>query len=187
LFTDKIISGIIALGSLIYSTIPGVNAEFSPIVLSPRSGALLVNTHLDNCFSPGLDEIILTGHPIRFHFTVQIIENETNHIILENSFYHEIRYYLLDKIYKVHISENLETLETESFQRAKEYITILEMINTVSREDIRFEKEYFVKITAHLDKIFIPNLDKEIDLMFYWKKNKPEVRSPAFNRMLITQ
>lgn len=187
MFTDKIISGIIAIGSLFYSTIPGVNAEFLPIVFSPRGGALLVNTQLDQCFSPELDEIILTGHPIRFHYTLQVLESGTNKVVKENNFYHEIQYFLLDRVFTIQTSENQEIHNTESLAKAKEYVTELNTIYTVSSEDIRFDREYYVKIIASLDKIFIPNLDKEIDLMYYWNKKKPEISSALFNRSLIAQ
>jgi len=187
LLSDKIISGIIAIGSLFYSAIPGVNAEFLPIEFFPKGGALVINTQLDNCFSPELEEIILTGHPIRFHYTVQVLESGTDKVVVENSFYHEIRYYLLDKVYTVQTSENQKILETESFLRAQEYVTNLLAINAVTSDDIQFDKKYYVKIFAYLDKIFLPNLDKEIDLMFYWNKNKPEISSSFFNRSLITQ
>ena len=185
--TDKIITGIITLGSLFYSTINGVNAEFDPIEFFPKSSSLTVSTKLINCFTPEFEQIILAGQPVRFYYSLQIVNSETKKVSYEKNIYHQIQYFHLDKQFTVYTSENQVVFKTESFERAKEHLTSLEQIDACTLNDIKKHVEYKLKVSAHLDKIFIQSINKEINLMFYWNSIKPEVVSNTFTHKIITR
>jgi len=134
LLSRKIIATVISIGSLFYSTIPGVNATFSEIDLSLEGDRLLVSTQLDNCYSEALDQIFRSGMAIQIHFLVQVMPVNSIKPVSEIAFYHTIHYSLLDDVFDVYRSESQETYQNLNLRTAKDYLAEIEEFPALSTE-----------------------------------------------------
>ncbi len=172
---------------MFFSSISGINAEFQPLDLETKGGYLQVSTELDPCFTEEFDRIILTGYPVRFEFTASVYEKGSNRAVYETKFYHEIRHHLLDRTFTVYLSESDLTIETETLEKAKDLMRIVNKVPTAPSEIFETGKIYYLKINAGLNKIYMENIKKEVNLIFYWNGIRPEKASSEFTRSLMTK
>jgi len=178
--SKSVITGIITLGSMFQSTIYGVNAEFSSLDVYAKGGTIYVTSSLDNCFSPDLDEIFHTGQPIRIHYRIQMFSADLEIPFFQQNVFRELRYDLLDHYYFVQNSEDEESIRCETLVNAKERLSIVDGFALLSRDLLNDGEQYYVKITAYMDKIYLPEMDQEINLMHYWNKIRPEFQTEVF-------
>ena len=187
LLSRKIISTVISIGSLFYSTIPGVNATFDKIDLSLEGDRLLVTTQLHNCYSEALDQIFRSGMTIKIHFSVQVLPVNSLKPVSEITFYHSIHYSLLDDVFDVYRSESQETYQNLNLKTAKDYLAEIEEFPALFMNQLDPDKAYYLRLTAWMDKIQLPGMEEPLNLMFYWNSIKPTGLSRTFNKAVFTQ
>lgn len=171
---------IISVGSLFYSAILGVNAEFDELLLKSRGDRLVLSTQLTNCFSDDLDRIFSSGKEVKINFIVQVLDKVKDKLAQETAFYHSIRFSLIEKVYTVHLSEIEEDRYGLTLEEAKNLIVEIEEYFVISENLLQDRGLYEVKITASMGKIFLPGMDEKTNLMFYWNSLKPTVSSDSF-------
>lgn len=187
LLSRKIIATVISIGSLFYSTIPGVNATFSEIDLSLEGDRLLLTTQLDNCYSEALDQIFRSGMAIQIHFLVQVMPVNSIKPVSEIAFYHTIHYSLLDDVFDVYRSESQETYQNLNLRTAKDYLAEIEEFPALSMNQLSSEENYYLRLTAWMDKIQLQGMEDPLNLMFYWNSIKPTRVSRTFSKAVFTQ
>ena len=187
LLVKRITSTIIAIGSLFYSTINGVNAEFDNVNLSASGGHLFISARLTSCFSEELDRIFQSGQEIKIHYLIQVFESGVKTPIYETAFYNSITYSLVDQIYGVYSSEKSLRMEAVNIQRAKEFLSNIENKVVLSEDQIRDGKKYFIKLSSFMGEIQLPGMEGKLNLMFYWNSLRPTHKTDLFDKDMIIQ
>lgn len=187
LISKKIVSTVIAIGSLFYSTISGVVAEFDEIHLGTNGDRLVLSTRLSNCFSEDLDRILTSGREIKIYFLVEIVEATSEEPTHEVTFYHSLEYSLVDRIYQVFRSQNGDRRDGLSLERGKEMVAELDEVVVIAASGLSSGKVYRVRVTAHMGKIELPGTEEELNLMFYWNSLKPTGTSEPFTKEIFRQ
>jgi len=187
LLSRKIVATIISIGSLFYSTIPGVNATFEEIDLSLEGNRLMVSTQLSNCYSEALDQIFRSGMGIQIHFRVEVIPENSGRPVSETTFYHSIHYSLLDDVFDVYRSESQETYLNLNLKTAKDYLAEIEDVPALYMNQLDSDENYYLRLTAWMDKIQLQGMEEPLNLMFYWNSIKPTGLSRTFNKAVFTQ
>lgn len=185
--SSKVITGIIALGSMFYSSISGVNPEFDSCDIFIQGNQLILSASLDNCFSEDLDKIFQSGQEIRIHFLIQVFRDRQDQP--KNTFrvYHSIRHSLLDRYYEVYSSETEEIYQFETLTQAKERLRFITNYSVLTQEEVPDDGQHFIKVSAFMNKIHLPDINEEINLMYYWNSLRPEIDSRKFTAAIFRQ
>jgi hypothetical protein len=180
LITKKIITTVIAIGSVFYSSISGVNAEFTDIDIHARGEQLVISTELTNCFSEELDLIFESGKEISIYYRIEVVQASNSHVIHADTLTHTIHYSLVDNAFNVRISEVQQTLYNLPKDRAKSRLAKLNEVPILSLHNLLPRLEYYIQTTAWMGKVSIEGTREKLNLMYYWNSIKPEVRSIVF-------
>jgi len=172
---------------MFYSTIDGVNAEFDPIELSTKGMSVLIKTRLDNCFTEELDEIFQSGEEIIIHFYAAIFKESNKNPILEKSFYHSLRYSLVDESFEVYRSEDREIIPSLNILNAKNALAVINGYPVLSINELSSSGLYRIRLKAWMGKIHLQGMDEPLNLMYYWNSIKPSQQSKSFRRDIFKQ
>ena len=187
LLSKKIATAVIAIGSMFYSTISGVSAEFEDLQIGTRGDQLVLSTGLLNCFSEDLDRLWSSGREIRIYFLVELMETGSDEPESEITFYHSVKYSLIDRIYEVFYSNSGDRFSSISLDRAKEKMAEIREVSVAAASQLTSEARYFLRMTAYMEKIQLPGMEEKLNLMFYWSSIKPTVKSEPFTREIFRQ
>jgi hypothetical protein len=185
--SKKIITTIISVGSLFYSTIPGVNARLTDVQLAARGEQLLISCRLENCFSEELDQIFRSGKEIKIHFKAELVDAQTNKILQDTTFYHSIHYSVLDDVFDVYFSESDRLYANLYLDEAKELLIEINAFKSVAADQIRPGHIYLIHLEAWMDKLKFQGMEEPLNLMFYWNSIRPSSRSATFTLDLFTK
>ncbi len=185
--TKKIITTIISVGSLFYSTIPGVNAHLSDIQLSAQGEQLLLSCRLENCFSEELDQIFRSGKEIKIHFKAELVDAQTNKPLRDTTFYHSIHYSVLDEVFDVYYSESDRLYSNLYLDEAKKLLTEITAFRMIAADQITPEETYLIHLEAWMDKMKFQGMEEPLNLMFYWNSIHPSRRSTTFTLELFAK
>lgn len=178
--SKKIAATFIALGSMFYSTIDGVTAEFDTIDLTTHGPYLEISTQLENCFTEELEEIFRSGKEIRFNFRAEVIEMSQDIVVLQKEYHHSIRFSLIDRVYSVFLSESQTQFNALNLREAKRKLVEIEELTMNTKDEMDSNRRYRLRLTAWLDTISLQGMDEPLNLMFYWNSIKPERHSQTF-------
>jgi len=187
LLSKKIVATVIAIGSMFYSTISGVVAEFDELHLRTRGDQLVLSTNLLNCFSEDLDRIFSSGKEIKIHFLVEVLNATNEETTHDTTFYYSVKYSLVDRIYEVVRSNSGERFSGLSLEGAKEKVAEIDEITVILASQLTFGVQYLVRVTASMEKIRLPGMEEELNLMFYWNSLKPVAISGPFTKDIFKQ
>lgn len=178
---------VIAIGSMFYSTISGVIAEFEELKVRAKGDELVISARLVNCFSEDLDTIFKSGREIRIYYHVELLDATDGNPVEERTFYHAIRYSLVEDVYEIFHSNNEGRTAGLTLERAKEMMSVIDDVAVFPSSGLSSGTPYTVKITAYIEKIRLPGMDEELNLMFYWNSLRPTVTSGPFTKDLFKQ
>ena len=181
-FSKKVISSIIAIGSMFYSTIDGVTPEMSINDLYFDNEHLVINTVMTNCYTEELEQILASGNKIPVNFDVDLYSGNSRLPDSTYSFVHILQFSPIDKNYSIYLSEKNEYIYSLNLEQAKKLFTSLVEVEIISSNDLISRIPYHIEITAWLDKIHMQGMDEDLNLLFYWNSIKPNVETPAFNK-----
>jgi hypothetical protein len=181
-FSKKVISTIIAVGSMFYSTIDGVTPKMSITDIFFRNENLFVSTVIENCFTEELDQILASGNEIPINFDIELYKENAKLPDTTFSFHHTLHFSPLDKDFSVYLSEQNRYIHSLNFEEAKSLFTNFNQQSIISSDDLSDEINYFIKITAWLDKINMQGLEEELNLIYYWNSIKPNSNTPLFSK-----
>jgi len=180
--SKMIITSVISVGSLFYSTITGVNASFSELKLSTKGDRIIITSRLENCYSPEFDQILSSGLEIKIHFLAKLIDMENKNNTRDTTFYHSLKYSVLDDDYEVFTSENQKYFNHYSLDQSKLILARIDMFQVIKIEEMKQRNNYQIKLTAWMDKIELKSMDEPLNLMFYWKSIKPSALTVPFSK-----
>ncbi len=184
---QKTINTVVAIGSLFYSSIDGVKADFSLFDIDVSQDVIIVSTQLIHCYSDGLDQIFKSGETVKIYYQLDLFSEKDSQPIYSWTLNHSIRYSLLDKSYEVYKSEIETVLLGLDFNRAK--IELAEINAFPTMEVTHLEKDilYYFRITAWMDNIQLQGMEKSLNLMYYWSRIRPVKESSEFNGSISIQ
>ncbi len=181
---QKTINTVVAVGSLFYSTIDGVQAGFSNLEVDVSQNIVVVSTQLIDCYSDGLDQIFKSGERITIYYKLELVSDQNNKPIYEKEIRHSIRYSLLEKTYDVYKSEIETVLIGLDFIRAKNELSQIIAIPTIDVAQLESNIGYHFRITAWMDNIQLQGMEKPLNLMYYWSSIRPVYESPKFSNII---
>lgn len=171
---EKIMSGLISISMMLFSSYEGNNASFASLRANLFDNNMVVSAKLENAFENDFEEIFKLGIEIDIFFHLKITSQ--NNTIFQNVFSHKVEYDPLLRRYFV----SLEEQEKQAI--ASDYNELIEMISQFEYDfKERIPQKVSVELSAYLEKIFLPNLEKEYDLMMLWKMKNPVITN-SFRR-----
>lgn len=181
-FSKKVISSIIAIGSMFYSTIDGVTPNMEIVDSFFKNDYLIVNTVITNCYTEELDQILASGNKIPINFEVGLYREKGKMPDSTFSFFHVLQFSPIDNNYSVFLSEKNEYVYSLNQQQAKTLFTSVVNQPIFSSKDIDAGQNYYVEITTWLDKIHLKGMEEELNLIFYWNSIKPKAKTVLFKK-----
>jgi hypothetical protein len=181
-FSKKVISTIIAVGSMFYSTIDGVTPDMSALELHYKNDYILVSTMLENCYTSEFDQIFYSGNVITIYFTVDLYQDGGKDPVSTNTFFHALQYSPLGDDFTIYFSERNETISSLSLDLVKALLPRVTDYRVTSSDNIYDKVNYYLEITAWLDKIRFEGMEKELNLLYYWNSIKPNNKSALFTK-----
>ncbi|MEE9572189.1 MAG: DUF4390 domain-containing protein [Candidatus Neomarinimicrobiota bacterium] len=181
-FSKKVISTIIAVGSMFYSTIDGVTPSINIPDLQYKNDYVLVSTTIENCYTKELDQIFYSGNLISMYFTVELYQESTKSVDTTYTFYHTLQYSPIGNDFSIYFSERDEIISSLNMDQAKILFPRVTSYRVISSDDIGENINYYVKITAWLDKIQLEGMEDELNLLYYWNSIQPNSKSTQFTK-----
>ncbi len=181
-FSKKVISTIIAVGSMFYSTIDGVTPSINIPDLQYKNDYVLVSTTIENCYTKELDQIFYSGNLISMYFTVELYQESTKSADTTYTFYHTLQYSPIGNDFSIYFSERDEIISSLNMDQAKILFPRVTSYRVISSDDIGENINYYVKITAWLDKIQLEGMEDELNLLYYWNSIQPNNKSTQFTK-----
>ncbi|MBT3591051.1 MAG: DUF4390 domain-containing protein [Candidatus Marinimicrobia bacterium] len=181
------INTIIAVGSLFYSTIEGVRADFSYWEVDVYNNRVVVSTQLIHCFPDELDEIFNSGERVTIYYKLELYSNQENQPVYQKEFSYTILHSLLEKTYTVYKSE-IETIHIGlEIIDAKNELSQLITFPTIEVAHLNNNSIYHFRITAWMENIQLQGMEKPLNLMYYWSNIRPVGNSLKFRDFISIQ
>ncbi|HPY96621.1 MAG TPA: hypothetical protein PL063_05370 [Candidatus Cloacimonadota bacterium] len=167
---SKAYLSLVSFSVLLFSNYVGNTVSFSPLSSQIVGDNIVFSAHLINAFENDFDEIFKSGKDIKVWFELRIIQN--NKIIHSESFNHQVTWDSKNRVYLVDLQEQNYKTRTRSSKELKRLLSVVEypFYKASHRGNAT------VQITAHLPKIYMEEIDKELDLMVLWKLQKPVIK-----------
>ncbi|NQV36906.1 MAG: DUF4390 domain-containing protein [Candidatus Marinimicrobia bacterium] len=183
----QVVTTVITVGSMFYSTIDGVNATFSDVEVHTDGKQLFISTQLESCFTDDFDRILNSGKRIYFHYKVELYDQNKSIPIFSEEYFNAISFSHLDNIYEVYQSHEESFTSDLTLPRAKTLLASLQNVSLLSLDYLNSGTIYTVKVSSWLDKIKLEGMEEPINLMFYWSSLRPETQSNPFTRDQLNQ
>jgi len=179
--TDRIISSVIAVGSLIFPFISGIDPLFTNVNLNRSENALVLSMYLDNCYTEELDNILMSGQTITLRFQAELYEKNRPNVILSRQFYHTLRYNPLEKKYTIYYSENERAEICNTLRQAHKYFSVVRRVEIIRPDDLVKNHTYYLQLSAYLEPVTFIGQKTDFNLMLYWNNKKPTIRTEEFD------
>jgi len=181
-FSKKVISTIIAVGSMFYSTIAGVTPAMNPPEIQYKNDYIFISTTIENCYTEDLNQIFYSGNIIPVYFSIDLYQEGQKDPDSTYNFYHTLQYSPIGGDFTIFYSEQNETISSLNLDQAK--IILPRIINypATSSSNINDNINYYIKVTAWLDKIHLEGMEDELNLLYYWNSIKPSSKTALFTK-----
>ena len=181
-FSKKVISAVIAVGSMFYSTIDGVTPNMTLPGISYKNDFVFISTTIENCYTEDLEQIFHSGNSIPIYYSIELYREGIKEPDSVNTFYHTIQYSPIGNDFSIYFSERDEILRSLSLNQAKELLPSINNYRVTSAEDIDSNSNYYIKVTAWLDKISVEGMEEKLNLTYYWNSLNPDCISEIFSK-----
>lgn len=179
---EKLASTAIAVGSLFFTSVTGTNATFENPQIQESGSQVVISANLTNCFTDELDRIIQSGRPVRINFRVTLHQTGAPQVVLLQDFYHEVQYSLVDHVYQVYFSESNHTTNAATLDEMHSQMSGIDRYRVIDESTLTDDTQYYIQIRAYMEKIKLPGMKEEINLMNYWNNTEPLLISDAFSK-----
>jgi len=181
-FSKKVISTIIAVGSMFYSTIDGVTPTMNTPEIQYKSDLIYISTTIENCYTEDLNQIFYSGNMIQIYFSVDLYRDGQKEPDSTFTFYHAIQYSPIGDDFTIFFSERNETASSLNLDQAKNILPRIINYPTTSSNNIDTNINYYISVTAWLDKIHLEGMEEELNLLYYWNSIKPNNKTVQFSK-----
>jgi hypothetical protein len=164
----KIVSGILSLSFLLFSSYEGNDASFRTPLVEVQEAYASCRTELVGAFEKDFNDIFRCGEEIILTFDITI--TGPNNQMHKESVVHKLKYFSMKDIYQLTI---------DSDNSVQYFDTLNEGLDIFSRYDRQLPlprgDKCQIKIVARLNKLWFASQKKEFDLNLLWKNKLPEV------------
>ncbi len=181
-FSKKVISTIIAVGSMFYSTIDGVTPVMNTPDIQYKNDYVYISTTIENCYTEDLNQIFYSGNMISIHFSVDLYQVGQKDPDSTYKFYHALQYSPIADDFTIFYSERNETISSLNIDQAKNILPRIINYPTTSSVNIDDNINYYISVTAWLDKIYFEGMDEELNLLYYWNSIRPNNKTIQFSK-----
>ena len=181
-FSKKVISTIIAVGSMFYSTIDGVTPIMNTPEVHYKNEYIFISTTIENCYTEDLNQIFYSGNMIPIYFSVDLYRAGKKDPDSTFTFYHALQYSPIGDDFTIFFSERNETVPSLNLEQAKELLPRIVNYPTTSSGKIDNNKNCYISVTAWLDKIQFEGMGEELNLLYYWNSIKPNNKTVQFSK-----
>ncbi len=165
----KVVSGIIALSIMLFSSYEGNQPYFSQLAVFFVGNRIFVKTELIDAFNNDFEDIFRSGKQIDVSFKITL-KNDSE-TISEEEFKHTVTYNPLSDIFTLLLEESGETIMIDSYRQ------LLKKISKIEYDlKINSSKNIIVEIESYLSKTKFSSFGKKYDLMILWKLKKPKAK-----------
>ncbi|MCE5334687.1 MAG: DUF4390 domain-containing protein [Desulfobacteraceae bacterium] len=135
-------------------------AEIADIKIDKTGQNLAVSFHLEECFTPKMEEAIQNGVSTTFRILVAIEKPSIlvwKAQVLDFTLEHTIKYNRLNNEFQVHLPEHPEkVLMTKDFEEAKRWMSTVDNLPIIPTCWLHKNQEYSLKVKAELSKVELP-------------------------------
>jgi hypothetical protein len=181
-FSKKVISTIIAVGSMFYSTIDGVTPVMKTPEIQYKNDYIYISTTIENCYTEDLSQIFYSGNMIPIYFSVDLYKVGQKDPDSTYTFYHALQYSPIAEEFTIYYSERNETISSLNLDQAKEILPRIINYPTTSSSNIDDNINYFITVTAWLDKVQFEGMEEKLNLLYYWNSIKPNSKTVHFSK-----
>ncbi len=146
---------------------------------------LVFSCKIQNCYNKEIDKFLQSGQNIILTLTYRIFEVGHQLPIHENSKTHSLKYDVIDRFYTIDREEDDDKFFL-NFDQAKDNFVSFENVQILHTDFFEEGRRYILEITAKLEPVYLSDMNKNIELMKYWKK-PPIHRSEPFTLSEIQQ
>lgn len=171
-FFGRVYTGILGLSLLLLSNYTGNDARFTNFQYIISEQSLVINCFLSNAFDNDFEEIFKSGIEIPIYFDSSVLSNKE--IVAQKSFKHTVRWDSNVERWRIFLEDQDYTFYTDNYTTL---INALSTIEIIYQFDTTGYRRLDYHITAKLPKLYIPSIDKEVDLMVLWKLRIPELKT----------
>ncbi len=168
-FAGKLVSGLVSMTMLLFSSYEGNDASFSEILIGHDSEAIRIRTTLLNAFDNDFDQIFRSGSPVVINYLLDV-QRDGEHV--ETLTFHNIiifdpmnRYFYIEAE-----ASNFHSF-TDSCDELRQIISEID----VFYDHLGVEGTYRFELTASMEKVTLESLEREFDLMLLWKNKIPAI------------
>ena len=142
------------------SAIAKNHAEIVDVYLEPQMKNLELSFRIENCFTPKMEEAILSG--VETSFKIRLVIEKQGFLFFSNKFLnisleHSIKYDRLNNEFQVTLPEQLDSvLITKDFNEAKQWMSTVEALSLIPIWRLEKETEYRLRVKAELSKVRLP-------------------------------
>ncbi len=135
-------------------------AGIQDVEVRNKDGILSIGFFIENCFTPKMEEAVLSGVPTTFHIRV-VLENRSwllfKSKIMNVTLSRTIKYDQLKKEFRLKLSESSRSAHTTgSFEEAREWMSRVNGLPLIPAWRLDQDKEYTLRVKAELSKIDLP-------------------------------
>ena len=176
--SKQITSLVIAASSLFSSHVTPV---FENCSYDLQNDVLMFSARITNCYNKEIEQILQSGQQIHLEFTYRIFELGDTAPLHMNSESHLLTYDVVDKFYTIDNTELGYSSIFEDFEEAKDYFILIRDLQIQHIDFFQEGRQYYFEISATLHSVYLAEMEKNIDLMKYWKNKSPSFRTAPFS------
>jgi len=179
---NRLITTILSLGTAVFTNIQGVNAEFTNGLIEQNGSRIVVSSDLSNCWTPEFDRILQSGQTVKITYRLELFTEGGLLPEAAQSIVHELRYSILDEAFTIRQSETEQLITARELGNAKILLSKLKRVDFFGLDDLAAGKTYYLQLSAHLNRITLPGMTEELNLMAYWNGIRPSYHSEPFSK-----
>lgn len=154
------LSAAVQLGFFLPSIPAKEKADIENVVIQQQQGNLEVSFRVNNCFTPKMEQAVLSGVPTTFRMLV-VLERAAHSLIqppvVEIAVEHSLKYDVLKKEFRVQLPEYPDKVRyTKDFTEARQLMSRVDGLPLMPLRRLTKDREYRLRIKAELSKLKLP-------------------------------
>jgi hypothetical protein len=165
---NKIVTGIMAFGMMLFTSTEGNKAEFSDIQTEILQDGLIISTQLINSFQNDFEQVFKSGKPVIIEFALELQQGNTS--VHKDKFTHTVTYAPMQQNFKIELQEKEEIIFVNNYSEMLQRIAEVEYQywGKLERQPLK------ISLQASLRKLQMSS-QKKYNLMILWKYRNPTI------------
>jgi len=168
-FTNKVVTGIISLSMVLFSSYKGNQAKFENLMLDNNVNGVVIEATLTDAFENDFEDVFKSGSSVRVFFELKISQDKT--VLYSDLFSHMVLYDPQSNLFTLELEEQDLTLTELTYKRMVDQLAHISCdVSEILPSSIT------VSITSFLPKMRLESVDQEYDMMILWNMKKPVIK-----------